>query len=78
MIKHFIKFCYIYSYYRAKFIFCYSNYFVQFKFSSRLNRSEMSSTRDNSNLYLNPSGGAIPKQKTVKPNNNRRVHNNCK
>lgn len=46
-------------------------------FSSRLNHSELASTRDNSHLYLNPSGGAIPKQKNVKSSNNRKVINNC-
>lgn len=45
--------------------------------SSRLNHSELASTRGNSQLYLNPSGGAIPKQKNVKSSNNRRVINNC-
>lgn len=41
-----------------------------------MNHSELG--RDNSNLYLNPSGGAIPKQKNTKSNNNRRVINDCK
>lgn len=49
------------------------------KFSSRSIHSEQStSMRDNSHLYLNPSGGAIPKQKNAKSNNNRRVINDCK
>lgn len=48
-------------------------------FSSRSIHSEQStSTRDNSHLYLNPSGGAIPKQKNTKSNNNRRVINDRK
>lgn len=52
--------------------------YVTIKFSSRLNHSESTSIRDNSHLYLHPSGGAIPKQKNLKSNNNRRVINNCK
>lgn len=47
------------------------------KLSSRLNRPELALERDNSHLFLNPSGGAIPKQKNSKANNNRRVINDC-
>ncbi|XP_060878119.1 TRAF-type zinc finger domain-containing protein 1-like isoform X2 [Metopolophium dirhodum] len=51
------------------------NNYVQFISNSRLNHSERASTINNSPAYLNPSSGAIPKQKNMKPSNNRRVIN---
>ncbi|XP_050441473.1 TRAF-type zinc finger domain-containing protein 1-like isoform X2 [Adelges cooleyi] len=51
------------------------NNYEQFLSNSRLNQPE-TYTRENPTLYLNPSGGAIPKQKTIKGANNRRVLNN--
>ncbi|XP_026804117.1 TRAF-type zinc finger domain-containing protein 1-like isoform X2 [Rhopalosiphum maidis] len=52
------------------------NNYVQFISNSRLNHSEQTSAIHNSPVYLNPSGGAIPKQKNTKSYNNRRVINN--
>jgi len=49
--------------------------YEQFLSNSRLNHSDLGSTHDNSQVYLNPSGGAIPKQRNTKSNNNRRVIN---
>ncbi|XP_060854124.1 TRAF-type zinc finger domain-containing protein 1-like isoform X2 [Rhopalosiphum padi] len=51
------------------------NNYVQFISNSRLNHSEQTSAIHNSPVYLNPSGGAIPKQKNTKSYNNRRVIN---
>ncbi|KAL4141606.1 hypothetical protein QTP88_004221 [Uroleucon formosanum] len=51
------------------------NNYVQFISNSRLNHSELASATNNSPAYLNPSSGAIPKQKNMKASNNRRVIN---
>ncbi|XP_025419909.1 TRAF-type zinc finger domain-containing protein 1-like [Sipha flava] len=52
------------------------NNYEQFLSNSRLNRPELTLERNNSHLFLNPSGGAIPKQNNSKANCNKRVINN--
>ncbi|XP_027844073.1 TRAF-type zinc finger domain-containing protein 1-like isoform X2 [Aphis gossypii] len=52
------------------------NNYVQFISNSRLNHPEQTSTINNSPVYLNPSSGAIPKQKNKKSNNNRKIIKN--
>ncbi|XP_050522504.1 TRAF-type zinc finger domain-containing protein 1-like isoform X3 [Daktulosphaira vitifoliae] len=51
------------------------NNYVQFLSNSRLNNVEVS-TREDSLLCFNPSGGAIPKQKSNKQTNNHHLLNN--